>query len=165
MSAVIALALAIGVPAADNSPPFTRLTEAQIAQIDSTAKDFVIDMFAAGVWTKESDEYKQFLRYDPKAEVRIAVYETEGRRFSDNLVTVITGAEYRRSLVTARAIASYPKLDKDAQARINLEIYGQPTTPERGTKPHDRGRERIVRLAFVVAGEAHARPAAPADKK
>jgi hypothetical protein len=165
MTPAITLVLAVGALSAGDPPrPFGGLTDAEIYQIDSEGKDYAIDLFAAGVWTKESDEYRQFRRYGPKAEVRIATYDTERRQFTDNY-TVISGAEYRRALAQARSVASYPKLDKEGQARINLAIYGQRTIPERGSEAHNRGRERIARLAGVVAGERHARPADPTDKK
>ncbi len=135
------------------------LTDAEIYQIDTTAKDFAIDLIDARIWTKDSDEYRQFRRYAPRDTVRIAVYDTDNRRFFENRFTEITGAEYRRALATARAITSYARLDADGQARINQEIYGQATTPERGSDAHTRGRERIARIAGIVAGERQARPA------
>lgn len=136
-----------------------KLTDLEIYQMDSTAKDFAIDLIDARVWTKDSDEYRQFRRYAPKDTVRVAVYDIENRRFSDTRATEMTGAEYRRALATARAIQAYARLDDDAKARINQEIYGQATVPERGTEAHTQGRRRIANLAGIIGGEAHARPA------
>ncbi len=139
------------------------LTEAQIDRTESETKDYVIDLMAAHIWTKDSDEYRQFRRYGARDTVRIATYDSENRRFTDN-VTEITGAEYRRAFVTARAFASYARLDTEAQERINMEIYGQRTRPERGTDAYNRGRDKIATLASIISGEHHARPAQTQDQ-
>src|SRR5688572_23205517 len=62
------------------------LNEAEIYEMDSGSKDFVIDLIAAGVWTKDNDEFKQFNKYGPKAKLNIPKYNEETDEFEETKI-------------------------------------------------------------------------------
>jgi hypothetical protein len=138
------------------------LTEAEIYKMDSISKDFVIDLFSAGVWKKDHDEYRLFTHFEPNASVRIANYDRIKAKFTSE-VTDITGAEYRRALVTAKAFGNYNKLDDEGKKRVNMEFFGQETRPERGSEKHKFAGERLKVALAVVGGEVFTRPVVPSS--
>lgn len=129
-----------------------KLTDTEMYKMESGTKDFIIDLIAAGVWTKDSDEFKQFNKYDPKAKLNIPKYNEKKEDFEKETFP-LTGAEYRRILVSAKAFASYNELDKDGQKRVNMEFFGQETKPERGTTKYNAGIDKAKNLIYIILGE------------
>ena len=134
------------------------LSEADIYKMESGSKDFVIDLIAAGVWKKDGDEYKLFAKYDAKKKFDIPRFDEKERKFLENDTFPITGAEYRRALVAVKALApvNYNKLDDDGKKRVNTEIFGQETKPEKGTDAYKAGIDRVKHLVNIIGGEAYA---------
>jgi len=132
----------------------TALSEAEIYKMESGSKDFVIDLIAAGIWTKDCEQYQQFKKYDPTAKLNIPRWDETTKKYKVDDTFSITGAEYRRALSAAKAFSNYSKLDDDAQKRVNVELFGQEDKPEKGTEKYDAGIDRVRYLLHVISGEA-----------
>jgi len=139
------------------------LSDAQIKKMESGTEGFVNDLIAAGVWTKDCDEYKQFNKYESKAKLNIPKFDTKAKKYVEGDTAPITGAEYRRALASVRAYANANKLGNEGKKRVNMEFFGQETRPERGTDKYNAGIDRIKNLLYMIAGEAVI-AGAPADK-
>jgi hypothetical protein len=155
MVLVLAGFLFVVGPAARTEAGEQTLTEAEIYKLESGSKDFLVDLIAAGVWKKGDDQFNLFNKYAPEARLRIPRVDAAGKPSSERDFS-ITGAEFRRAVISAKAYASYAKLDDDGKKRAYREFFGQETRPERSTAAYKMGLEKMKRATDILRGEPQA---------